>query len=405
MHQPLTPDYYHYEWTAIDSAFCSNTGSAVVTWHDGKQLTCHPLWLRENAPGPGGIDPRSRENDLDIVDLNLETRIEKAFVENGALVVHFEPEGRQASFHPGWLRHIADGQHQTFALLPQPHVWTSTELIEPPTHDGPSVLASDEALANWLKDLIKYGLARLTCLPTDHEIVELVGNRIGVLRDSNFGLTWHVSVDIDPNSTANTNLGLPAHSDLPSRETPPGFQLLHCQKNTASGGKSTMTDGLAVVNHLEMNEPKVLEMLTSRQWTFFNRDEGQDHRWTGPIIDTGDGRVPWTFRAFHPVRGFPAMPEEDIGDAYAALQRFGYLTNCDKFQIRYEFAPGDLVAFDNRRVLHGRESFDTTAGARRLRGTYLDSDEVYSRMRVLRRHLTSSKPSQIFSATGENSNA
>lgn len=64
-----------------------------------------------------------------------------------------------------------------------------------------------------------------------------------------------------------------------------------------------------------------------------------------------------------------------------------------------------LVAFDNRRILHGREPFDTTAGVRRLRGTYLDSDEVYSRMRVLRRHLTSSKPSQTFSATGENSNA
>ena len=212
MHQPLTPDYYHYEWTAINSAFCSHDGSVVVTWHDGKQLKCHPLWLRENAPGPGGIDPRSKENDLNIVDLNLETRITKAFVQNGALIVHFQPEGRQASFHPGWLRHVADGKHKTFALLPQPQVWTSADLIEPPTHDGPSVLASDEALADWLDDLLKYGLARLIRLPTANEIVELVGNRIGVLRDSNFGLTWHVSVDIDPNSTANTNAELPAHS-------------------------------------------------------------------------------------------------------------------------------------------------------------------------------------------------
>jgi len=405
MHQPLTPDYYHYEWAPIDSVYCSTDGGAVVTWRDGEQLKCHPLWLRENAPGPGGIDPRSKENDLNIVDLDLETRVGKAFVENGALVVHFEPEGRRASFHPGWLRHVAEGEHRPFALLPEPQVWRAAELTEPPTHDGPSVLASDEALADWLDDLLRYGLARLINLPIGQETVELVGRRIGVLRDSNFGVTWHVTVDIDPNSTANTNVELPAHSDLPSRETPPGFQLLHCQENTVSGGRSTMTDGLAVVNHLELNEPDVLELLTSREWTFFNRDDSQDHRWTGPIIDKGDGRVPWTFRAFHPVRGFPAMPEEEITGAYFAMQRLGYVANSDEFQIRYQFAPGDLVAFDNRRVLHGRESFDATAGVRRLRGTYLDSDEVYSRVRVLRRHLTSTIPSEMLLTTEEDNNA
>ncbi len=399
MQQPLTPDYYHYEWAAISSAFCDNDGSVVVIWDDGEQFKCHPLWLRENAPGPGGIDPRSKENDLNIVDLDLETRIERVFIENGALVVHFEPEGRQATFHPGWLRHIADGEHQPFALLPEPRIWTSADFSEPPTHDGPTVLASEEALADWLDDLLRYGLARLIRLPITQEIVELVGTRIGVLRDSNFGMTWHVSVDIDPNSTANTNVELPAHSDLPSRETPPGFQLLHCQENTVLGGKSTMTDGLAVVNYLELNEPEVLEILTSRQWTFSNRDESQDHRWTGPIIDKGDGRVPWTFRAFHPVRGFPAMPAEDISDAYSAMQRLGYVANSDELQIRYQFTPGDLVAFDNRRVLHGRESFDATAGVRRLRGTYLDSDEVYSRVRVLRRQLTNTTQPKTFSIT------
>lgn len=166
-----------------------------------------------------------------------------------------------------------------------------------------------------------------------------------------------------------------------------------------------MTDGLAVVDYLELNEPEVLEILTSRQWTFFNRDSSQDHRWTGPIIDKGDGRVPWTFRAFHPVRGFPAMAAEEVSDAYSAMQRLGYVANSDELQIRYQFTPGDLVAFDNRRVLHGRESFDATAGVRRLRGTYLDSDEVYSRVRVLRRQLTNTTQSKTFSVTGEDNYA
>jgi gamma-butyrobetaine dioxygenase len=51
-----------------------------------------------------------------------------------------------------------------------------------------------------------------------------------------------------------------------------------------------------------------------------------------------------------------------------------------------QFEPGDLVGFDNRRVLHGRDAYDPGAGRRVLRGCYIDRDDVLSRLRVLRRH-------------------
>tara|TARA_Y100000768_G_scaffold388566_1_gene385258 strand:- start:256 stop:1500 length:1245 start_codon:yes stop_codon:yes gene_type:complete len=405
MHQPLTPDYYSYEWAAVESASCSTDGGVVASWKDGTQLECHPLWLRENAPGPGGIDPQSKENDLDIVDLNLETRITNAHIEDGALVVRFEPEGRSVTFHPGWLRHVAEGGHQPFASLPEPQLWKATDFKEPPTYDGSSVLESDQVLSQWLDDLLTHGMARLTGLPTTTNTVQAVANRIGVLRETNFGTTWNVSVDLNPNSTANTSMGLPAHSDLPSRETPPGFQLLHCLKNTVHGGSSTMTDGLAVAKYFEDEEPEIFELLTSKKWTFSNRDGCEDHRWTGPIIDKGDGRVPWTFRAFHPVRGFPAMPYRDITNAYLAMQRLGHVANSDVFQIQYDFLPGDLVAFDNRRILHGRTAFDSTSGSRKLRGTYLDCDEVYSRVRVLQRHLATTSANKSLPTARKDCNA
>ena len=65
-----------------------------------------------------------------------------------------------------------------------------------------------------------------------------------------------------------------------------------------------MTDGLAVARHLEEHEPEVMQSLITDEWVFCNRDNKHDHRWTGPVIDKGDGRKPWTFRAFHPVRSF-----------------------------------------------------------------------------------------------------
>jgi gamma-butyrobetaine dioxygenase len=80
------------------------------------------------------------------------------------------------------------------------------------------------------------------------------------------------------------------------------------------------------------------------------------------------------------------MDPADVSRAYRAAKRFHQLAADPRFQIRYPFRPGDLIGFDNRRMLHGRDAFDAGTGVRHLRGTYIDHDEIHSRLRVLRRH-------------------
>lgn len=47
---------------------------------------------------------------------------------------------------------------------------------------------------------------------------------------------------------------------------------------------------------------------------------------------------------------------------------------------------GDLVTFDNSRLLHGRKSYVSSPDrVRHLEGVYLDWDEVMSRLRILRK--------------------
>jgi gamma-butyrobetaine dioxygenase len=53
--------------------------------------------------------------------------------------------------------------------------------------------------------------------------------------------------------------------------------------------------------------------------------------------------------------------------------------------MRFRMDPGDLVGFDNRRVLHGRDAFDPGSGSWILVGCYIDHDDVFSRLRVLHR--------------------
>lgn len=385
--EPLTPDFYRYPWHPLCAADLD--GELVrARWADGTELAAHAWWLRENVVAEGAVDPVTREGTLDPATFAADLSLCRVAVgEDGALELDWS-DGFGGRIHPGWLRHVADGQHQVNAWLPELEPWTGADLAEPPTFDGTRVLVDDGVLLEWLEALVRLGIGRLENLPAEEGTVLAVADRIGVQRSTNFGLDFPVKAEIlanDENSTANTTLRLGPHTDLPTREVPPGFQLLHCIENTVAGGWSRMTDGAAVARHLVTHEPETYEALTSLRWIFFNRSREHDHRWSGPLLDGGRDGTPLTIRAFYPVRAFPDMDERDVPRAYRAAKRFNELCADERFQIGYPFRPGDLVGFDNRRVLHGRDAFDAGGGRRYLRGCYLDRDEVLSRLRVLRR--------------------
>lgn len=47
-------------------------------------------------------------------------------------------------------------------------------------------------------------------------------------------------------------------------------------------------------------------------------------------------------------------------------------------QLSFHLTAGDVVAFNNRRVLHGRTAFDQARVSRHLEGCYVDIDETLS---------------------------
>ncbi len=387
-----TPDFYHYPPAPLSSA--SIDGQFIVLrWADGTELRAFDRWLRENAVGQGGVDVATREGLMDPARFPDGFCVETAQVAGGSLTVRFSPEDVEARFHSGWLRHVADQRHRPNSYIPDPVPWLASDLAgEPPTFDGQNVLADAVIMRDWLNGLLRFGLARLQNCPIDEDFLLEFAAKVGAVRDTNFGPIWDVKADIKlagsdlTNSTANTNLRLPPHTDLPTRETPPGFQFLHCLANETTGGNSTMADGAAVANELRADHPEHYSALTTLKWIFFNRGPNIDHRWSGPMIDLGVGGSPLTFRAFHPVRGFPDMDPADMPRAYAAMAAFSALAAEPRFQLSYPFAPGDIVGFDNRRILHGRDQF-SSGGRRHLRGIYIDQDEVRSRARVAnRRH-------------------
>ena len=390
----LAPDFYHYALAPI-AAVQAGDDALVLSWPDGRQLNCHRFWLRENTMGHGGIDPATREGLMDPAALSEAMQI-AAFelTDAGDLRVTWAPDGAAESvvstYHSGWLRHIAEGLHLPQGWLPAPEPWNASTLPAPPRRYAGAILTDDDSLCDMLNDLLRFGVCVVERAPTEPGFLNTLAGRIGPVRDSNFGLLWDVKADVTlagdakTNTTANTGFRLGPHTDLPTREIPPGFQFLHCLINEADGGESTLTDGAALIDALKTQRPNDYEILSTRHWVFFNRGPGIDHRFSAPIIDPMGGEGVPTIRAFYPVRAFPDMPDADVGEAYAALRRFHALADDPRFELIFRLGPGDIMCFDNRRVMHGRKAF-SGSGQRHLQGVYIDRDEILSKARAVNR--------------------
>jgi gamma-butyrobetaine dioxygenase len=77
---------------------------------------------------------------------------------------------------------------------------------------------------------------------------------------------------------------------------------------------------------------------------------------------------------------------------HAAAKKFSTLLHRPENLHERLMKPGECVIFDNTRALHARKAFNSgdVGKARWLRGTYVDRDPYYSKLRVLRhsfRHL------------------
>jgi gamma-butyrobetaine dioxygenase len=380
-----TPDFDVYPAEPAVAAAEPADRWVGVSWTDGARARFHHVWLRDNCACAACIHDVTKEQVFELVAAPADDRPAAVAVDDrGALRVVWASDGHVSRYHPGWLRaHAYDGPPADDA--DPPVVWDGTTPGVPATFDGPSVLADDDALFDWLVALRRYGVARLRDVPTEPDAVGAVAARIGIVRETNFGVIWDVRSDPAPISNANTPLSLPPHVDLATREYQPGLQFLHCLENDAPGGEGVYLDGFRVAELMRVQHPDDYAVLTSVPWQWANRSPDSDYRWAStPIVLDPSGRVT-EVRVGNWLRAPLHAAFDQVEAAYAAYRRLFELTYRPDLAVRVSFRPGDLVSFDNRRILHGRDAFVTAGGSRWLRGCYGERDELRSRIRILER--------------------
>ena len=371
-------------------------GRGVVLASGGLTATLHPQWLRDRTIEPGQVDATNRQRLFTPRDLPADLAVVDCHLEGDHLVVSFT-DGHSA-------RLAVESIARLLGWEPDPEQPPASEpWFEPPatvpTADWAGIGWSDRggdaaALIDLLDDFYRHGYVVLRGTPVEEGTVARVGERMGYVFGQNFGRVFDVRVEPQPTDLAYTAVELLAHTDLPYRREPPGIQLLHCLVNEASGGESTMADGLAAALTLAAEAPSLHRALVEIE-VDYRYDMGTD-----TVVNTGHVLEYDRHGRFRGIRLNTKLdtpiprPGVDLDAWYEGRRWLTDWLNDPEHRALFSLEPGDVLFMDNHRVLHGRAAFDQAAGRRHLQGCYIEHDGPDTLYRLARRR-TSSDPDRI----------
>lgn len=356
--------------------------SLRLFFSDAEPIDFHLMWLRDNCAS--GFHPQTHERTFDLLSLPEEPSLADCRLQGQELSLVWSHDGHVSRFAADWLWARRPGQRRPDPAELPLRLWRAADLDGGPSvHEASAIMQSDSALLTWLKAIAEDGLAVVQGLSGEGEASVALAERIGFLRRTNFGRTFEVINMPDPNNLAYTSLALPLHTDLPNQEMPPGLQFLHCIANEAKGGDSVFADGFALSQALRGEDAAAFEVLSqvSVPYRFFDREV--DIRIRRPVISLDpEGRMT-DLRFNAHIADLIDLPSGVVGPWYRAYRRLMQLTRSPEFRLTFKMRAGEMVTFDNRRILHGRTEFDPSSGRRHLHGCYVDRGEFESRLRTL----------------------
>jgi alpha-ketoglutarate-dependent taurine dioxygenase len=357
-----------------------------IEWPDGTSSEFASLWLRDNLREDR--DPHSGQRLIDIADLPENPRIRSAAAHHGVVQVQWESEPRPASFELQWLlAHASNRAGRRPQFAPKP--WLEGARLDASRDFAWASLSearSDRALrARWLTRLLQDGIAFLSEVPCVETGILDAASLMGRVLETNYGQVFDVRSVAQPENLAYSDLGLGLHTDNPYREPVPGFQVLHALIASPDGGESLFGDGFAIAEQLRAADPGAFAVLTQTAVPFLYRSKDAELYAERPLIQlTCSGEVQAVHYNSRSIAPLP-LTAGGTGPFYCAYRRFAQLLRDSRFHLQFRLRDGDLVAFDNRRTLHGRTPFSSARYPRHLRGCYLTRDSVYSEASLLRR--------------------
>jgi gamma-butyrobetaine dioxygenase len=356
----------------------------ILKWADGARVELASVWLRDNLREDR--DPGNGQRLIDVADLPLTPRIRHAALQATAVRVEWQGDAGGASFDLDWLANQSAAMGGARAL-PQPRLWPDGGSLEAAHDFAWATLAAVrdnlDVQVSWLARLVTDGLGFLSDVPAEPGAILATVPLIGQVAETNYGLLFDVRAVPEPENLAYSDRGLGLHTDNPYREPVPGFQALHVLVAAPDGGESLFADGFALAQRLREEDPDAFGILARTPVPFAYRSRNAALSAERPLIQLScRGEVVAVHYNNRSIQPLP-LAAEAAERYYGAYRRFAMLLREPRFMLRCMMRSGDLVVFDNQRVLHGRTGFASARHPRHLQGCYLTRDSVFSRAALL----------------------
>jgi len=360
----------------------SEAGLEVV-WETGERAKYPWLWLRDHATDPDSYDSRSGQRELFTAGLDPAIRgLAARLGADGQSIEIDWPDGPQSvAYDAGFLwrfRAPAPASGASDRRRPWDRAKIAEATVELPYAE---VLADEAGLRRLLETIEAWGFAVLTQTPTELESVAALAHKIGYVRETIFGGLWEFEANEARADSAYTPKTLRPHTDSTYSHDAPGLQILLCLDYQAEGGDSLLVDGLEIGRRLAAEQPADYATLGRIAIPGRYLGDGAHLLAERPVFRLDhDGRILQV--SFNNYDRAPfRLPEPDMTALYQAIAAFDQLANEPALQWQRGLRPGDLLIFDNWRVLHARNAY---SGRRRMAGCYLNREDFESRLRLVR---------------------
>lgn len=363
----------------------------------------HYAWLRDNCQCQQCLHPSSRQKLHSSADIPHDIHPKDAVFDKQSNQLHltWNDGSHKSVFSTDWLLqndYSPESIKQRQANDNKMIFWDNARLkgaLKDVSYKDYMDLKS-QGLQTALQNLQLYGLTFITGCPakektdntkekTDNKtVVELIAERIGPIYDTFYGRMFDVKSVPDAKNIAYTSLHLGLHMDLMYFESPPGLQLLHCLESSVEGGESIFVDSYKAAEILQRDHPESFETLCRVPVTFHYQNNGHSLRFKRPTISTDPLSQLGAYQIYYapPFQGPLEVKHEDLGAFYRSFKHFEDILNDRSLLHQRRLEAGELVIFANRRVLHGRLSFNANSGRRHLQGTYVAWDSFKDRVRT-----------------------
>ena len=356
-------------------------------WDDGRVSRFEGMWLRDNCACPSCRHPQAMERLYMFIDHEPPSITHVTRTRADVLEVHFTQgtEHHVSRFDTAWLRQHCYSSAARNEAQATRALWDAGLNGSVPTVDFGAYMETEEGLRAWITAIRSHGIVLLQGVPQEPGKLLDVARRIGPVRHTNFGDHYDVISMPKPNAVAYTSLGLELHNDLGNWRFPPDVQMLSCIKSSVTGGESLFADGFRVAEDLRARNPEAFALLSQQMVEFRFHDANNDIRASAPMLAL-DHRGQLTRMRFNNwLRSSLNVAEEQVAPMYAAIAALWALLRDARYHLNLKLRPGELIAYDNNRILHGRKSFDANSGERHLQGCYLNMEDLDSAMRMSER--------------------